>query len=105
MEIAVHIDRIPNELPNPIPFHEDREHQSYDGAAAQRFWCALLSSTRVLSEFLTGFLGKVSPVHFFWGSFDLAVTRFSGRKAPILPGSPPGLPLDVSQEAYSHERS
>jgi uncharacterized protein DUF5996 len=103
--IEIRIDHLPNEIPNPIPFHKDREHKSYDGNAAQRFWRALLSSHRVLREFRTGFLGKVSPVHFFWGSFDLAVTRFSGRKAPLLPGGPPGLPLDVSQEAYSHEVS
>lgn len=105
MGIQVRIDRVPNEVANPIPFHEDRQHQSYDAAAAHRFWRALLSSHRVLSEFRTGFLGKVSPVHFFWGSFDMAVTRFSGRKAPLLPGGPPGLPLDVSREAYSHEVS
>jgi len=103
--VSVKIDKIPNEVPNPIPFDQDREHASYEADAAQRFWRILLSSYRVLSEFRTEFLGKVSPVHFFWGSFDLAVTRFSGRKAPLLTSSPPGLPLAVSREAYSHEVS
>jgi hypothetical protein len=101
--VLVKIHTLPNEVPNPIPLDQDRQHASYDADAAQRFWRILLSSHRVLSEFRTEFLGKVSPVHFFWGSFDLAVTRFSGRKAPLLTSSPPGLPLDVSQEAYSHE--
>lgn len=105
MEIEVSIDRIPNEVPDPIPLDEDRSHHEYDGAAARRFHRALLSSYLVLSEFRTAFLGKVSPVHFFWGSFDLAVTRFSGRKAPLHPGGHPGLPDDVSREAYSHEVS
>lgn len=105
MDIEVHIDRIPNEVADPISFDRDRAHRDYDGAAVQRFHRALLSAYLVLSEFRSGFLGKVSPVHFFWGSFDLAVTRFSGRTAPLHPGGHPGLPDAVSREAYSHEVS
>jgi hypothetical protein len=103
--ITVSINELPNELPNPIPFSQDHTHASYDAAAAQRFWRALLQADRVLKLFRTGFIGKVSPVHFFWGSFDLAVTRFSGRRAPPHPGGVPGLPDDVAREAYSHEVS
>ncbi len=80
-------------------------HAAYDAEAAQRFWRVLLAAHEVLSHFRTGFLGKVSPVHFFWGSFDLAVTRFSGRRAPRHPGGVPHLPDAVAQEAYSHEVS
>jgi hypothetical protein len=80
-------------------------HAAYDAAAAHRFWRALVQADRVLKLFRTGFLGKVSPVHFFWGSFDLAVTRFSGREAPPHPGGIPGLPDAVTREAYSHEVS
>jgi hypothetical protein len=103
--IEVEIGLVPNEIPNAIPFPEDRTHHSYDAEAARRFWRALLSSHRVFTEFRSSFLGKVSPVHFFWGSFDLAVTRFSGRKAPLHPGGTPGLPDEVTREAYSHEVS
>jgi hypothetical protein len=103
--IDLKINRMPNEIPDPIPFDEDRVHGSYEPDAAQRFWRALLSTHRVFTEFRSGFLGKVSPVHFFWGSFDLAVTRFSGRKAPLHPGGTPGLPDEVVREAYSHEVS
>ena len=103
--VEVRIDRFPNEVEDPILLHEDRVHRSYDADAAHRFWRATLSSHRVLEEFRTGFLGKVSPTHLFWGSFDLAVTRFSGRKAPLHPGGTPGLPDAVSREAYSHEVS
>jgi hypothetical protein len=88
-----------------VRFPEDHVHASYDAAAAQRFWRVLVASTRVFSHFRSGFLGKVSPVHFFWGSFDLAVTRFSGRRAPLHPGGVPGLPDAVAREAYSHEVS
>jgi hypothetical protein len=105
MGIAVSIDEMPNEVPNPIPFSQDRTHASYDAAAAHRFWRALVQADRVLKLFRTGFLGKASPVHFFWGSFDLAVTRFSGRSAPPHPGGVPGLPDTVAREAYSHEVS
>ena len=84
---------------------QDTVHASYDAGAAQRFFRALASASQVLAHFRTGFLGKVSPVHFFWGSFDLAVTRFSGRRAPRHPGGVPHLPDAVAREAYSHEVS
>ena len=103
--IAVSIHEMPNEVPNPIRFSRDRTHSSYLPAAAHRFWRALLQADRVFKLFRTGFLGKASPVHFFWGSFDLAVTRFSGRTAPRHPGGVPGLPDAVAREAYSHEVS
>ena len=103
--IAVRINEMPNEIPGAVPFPDDRAHASYDRDFAQKFWRVLLSSHEVFSHFRTGFLGKVSPVHFFWGSFDLAVTRFSGRKAPPHPGGVPNLPDAVAREAYSHEVS
>jgi hypothetical protein len=103
--VAVVIDETPNEVPHPIRFSEDHVHASYDAEAAHRFWRALVQVDRVFKLFRTGFLGKASPVHFFWGSFDLAVTRFSGRAAPLHPGGVPGLPDAVTQEAYSHEVS
>ncbi|BCH25808.1 DUF5996 family protein [Mesorhizobium sp. L-8-3] len=99
------ITTIPSEIPDGIPFDQDRTHASYDPDHANRFWRILLSTHEVLSRFRTGFLGKVSPVHFFWGSFDLAVTRFSGRTAPLHPGGVPNLPDAVAREAYSHEVS
>lgn len=101
--VAIHV--LPNELPDPIPFAEDHEHKSYDAAAAHTFWRVLIQADRLLKEFRTGFVGKASPVHFFWGSFDLAVTRFSGRPAPPHPGGVPHLPDTVAREAYSHEVS
>ena len=103
--IKVRINAVPNEMPDPIPFAEDRKHRAYDPAAVTRFWQALAQVTRVFQHFRTGYLGKVSPVHFFWGSFDLAVTRFSGRTAPRHPGGVPSLPDEVVREAYSHEVS
>jgi hypothetical protein len=103
--VAVKINEMPNEVPNPIRFSQDETHASYDAAAVHRFWRALVQVDRILKQFRTGFLGKVSPVHFFWGSFDMAVTRFSGREAPLHPGGVPGLPDDVTREAYSHEVS
>ena len=103
--VAVEINEMPNELANPLRFSEDRIHAAYDAGAAQRFWRALVQAGRVFKLFRSGFLGKVSPVHFFWGSFDLAVTRFSGRRAPLHPGGVPGLPDAVVREAYSHEVS
>ena len=105
MGVAVAIKETPNEVPNPIRFSEDRIHASYDAAAAHRFWRALVQADRIFKLFRSGFLGKASPVHFFWGSFDLAVTRFSGRRAPLHPGGVPGLPDAVVREAYSHEVS
>jgi hypothetical protein len=99
------ISEMPSEIPRAVRFSQDREHHTYDAAAAHRFWRALVQVDRVFKLFRTGFLGKASPVHFFWGSFDLAVTRFSGRPAPIHPGGVPGLPDKVTREAYSHEVS
>jgi hypothetical protein len=103
--IAVEIDDMPNELVDPIRFGEDHGHASYDADAVQRFGAVLRQADRVFKRFRTAFLGKASPVHFFWGSFDLAVTRFSGRRAPPHPGGVPHLPDDVAREAYSHEVS
>jgi hypothetical protein len=105
MGVAVAINETPNEVPDPIRFPLDRTHAAYDTAAAHRFWRALVRADRVFKLFRTGFLGKASPVHFFWGSFELAVTRFSGRPAPRHPGGVPGLPDAVAREAYSHEVS
>ena len=105
VDIRVRIHGSPNEVANPIPFRQDREHTAYDPEYAQRFWRVLLQADRVFKQFRTRFLGKVSPVHFFWGSFDHAVTRFSGRKAPPHPGGIPHLPDAVTREAYSHEVS
>jgi hypothetical protein len=103
--ITVRINDMPNEVPDPIRFPLDDTHKSYDPQAAHRFWRALVQADRVFKLFRSGFLGKASPVHFFWGSFDLAVTRFSGRRAPPHPGGVPGLPDPVTREAYSHEVS
>jgi hypothetical protein len=103
--LDVRINPMPNELPDAIPFDEDTVHAAYDGEYAQRYWRALTEVGRVLSRFRTSFLGKCSPVHFFWGSFDLAVTRFSGRRAPLHGGTVPNLPRAVLREAYSHEVS
>jgi hypothetical protein len=101
--IQIAIDEMPNELPEPIRFPLDRKHASYDPDAVRRFFQILVNADRVFKQFRTGFLGKASPVHFFWGSFDLAVTRFSGRRAPRHPGGVPNLPDAVACEAYSHE--
>jgi hypothetical protein len=103
--IAAAIDEIPNELPDPIRFSLDSAHASYDADAVGRFLQILVNCDRVFKQFRTGFLGKASPVHFFWGSFDLAVTRFSGRRAPRHPGGVPHLSDAVACEAYSHEVS
>ena len=103
--IRVAIDEMPNELPDPVKFSDDTQHASYDAGAVRRFFQILVNADRVFKRFRTSFLGKASPVHFFWGSFDLAVTRFSGRTAPRHPGGVPHLPDDVVREAYSHEVS
>jgi hypothetical protein len=103
--IAVAINTMPCEIASCVRFEDDMVHSAYDAAAAQRFWRVLTSVNRVLGRFRSGFVGKASPVHFFWGSFDLAVTRFSGRTAPRHPGGVPHLPNAVAQEAYSHEVS
>jgi Family of unknown function (DUF5996) len=106
-ELGIHIaiHETPNELPEPIRFSQDIRHASYDPDAVRRFFQILLNADRVFKHFRTGFLGKASPTHFFWGSFDLAVTRFSGRRAPRHPGGVPHLPDAVAWEAYSHEVS
>ena len=98
--IKVKIWRMPVEIPDPIPFDEDLVHASYDPDAAQRFWKVLLSVQSVFDEFRSRFIGKCSPIHFFWGSFDMALTRFSGRPAPERPGAD-----RITREAYSHEVS
>jgi hypothetical protein len=98
-------DGRPNEVPNPIPFADDKSERPYDAQAVTRFFHAMVAVNRELKRFRTGFLGKASPVHLFWGSFDLAVTRFSGRPAPLHPGGIPALPDTVTREAYSHEVS
>jgi len=103
--IDVAINERPNEVPDPIAFPKDHIHKAYDAGAVHAFWRALIQVDRVFKQFRSGWLGKASPVHFFWGSFDLAVTRFSGREAPLHPGGVPGLPDDVTREAYSHEVS
>ena len=103
--VRTNFNGVPNEVSDPIPFDKDTTHASYDADAVNRFWRALVQVDRVLKDFRTGFLGKVSPVHLFWGSFDLAVTRFSGRPAPLHPGGIPGLPDAITREAYSHEVS
>src|SRR6188768_515281 len=103
--IAVTIDETPNELPDPIKFSEDTAHAAYDPDAVGRFLQILINSDRVFKQFRTGFLGKASPVHFFWGAPDLAVTRFSGRRAPRHPGGITNLPDWVTRDAYSHEVS
>ena len=94
----------PCELPDPIPFEQDRQHAAYDAEAVHRFWQVLLRADQALKACRGGFIGKASPVHFFWGSFDLAVTRFSGRPAPVHPGGP-NVADSVTREAYSHEVS
>ncbi|MGA8430272.1 MAG: DUF5996 family protein [Candidatus Sulfotelmatobacter sp.] len=98
--LEVKIWPMPVEIPNPIPFDQDRIHNSYDPGTVERFWRVLLSVDSVFNQFRSEFIGKCSPVHFFWGSFDLAVTRFSGRRAPERPGADV-----ITREAYSHEAS
>ena len=103
--LDTHIWTMPVEIPDAVPFDQDRIHTAYDGQYAQRFWRILMQVERVSTRFRSQFLGKVSPVHFFWGSFDLAVTRFSGRTAPLLTSNSPNLGAWVMQEAYSREVS
>ena len=105
LKLDTAINPMPCEIADGVPFDEDIAHASYDAEAVNRFWRALVRANHVLWHFRSGFLGKVSPVHFFWGSFDLAVTRFSGRRAPKHPGGVPHLPNSVAREAYSHEVS
>ena len=103
--LPVRINPKPNEVPEAIPFPRDREHKSYDAEQANRCWRVLVEADRVMKAFRSRFIGKCSPVHFFWGAFDLAVTRFSGRPAPPHPGGVPNFPDWVAREAYSHEVS
>lgn len=105
LDLPVSINTLPNEIENAVRFEEDRVHNAYDAEAVNRFWRVLYQVNRVFRSFRADFQGKASPVHFFWGSFDLAVTRFSGRTAPDHPGGAPNMPLWVEQEAYSHEVS
>lgn len=101
--VDVRIRPRPAEIADAIPFDQDRTHASYDADAAQRCWRVLLQADRVLRAFRGRFLGKCSPVHFWWGAFDLSCTRFSGRPAPPHPGGIPNLPDRITREAYSHE--
>jgi hypothetical protein len=101
--VDVRIHGSPNEIPDAIPFAKDTVHGSYDADAAHRCWRILVNADRALKEFRGGFVGKASPVHFWWGGFDLACTRFSGRRAPQHPGGIPNLPDYVTREGYSHE--
>ena len=103
--IETSIHAAPNEVDPAIPFAQDEVHCSYNSGQVNAFWQALVKAHTVFTSFRAGFKGKSSPVHFFWGSFDLAVTRFSGRPAPLHPGGAPNVPLRVMQEAYSHELS
>jgi hypothetical protein len=103
--LGVRIHRKPNEVAEPIPFDQDHVHAAYDREYANRFWRVLVQADRVFKRFRARFVGKASPVHYFWGAPDLAVTRFSGRRAPEHPGGVPNLPDWVAREAYSHEVS
>jgi hypothetical protein len=103
--ISVHIWTMPSEIENAVPFDQDRTHAQYDPVYVQKFWRALVQANRVMNEFRSHFISKASPVHFFWGSFDLAVTRFSGRTAPPPKGVTPNVASWVMAEAYSHEVS
>ena len=103
LNIHVRIDRRPNEIADGIRFDQDTTHKSYDRVQVEKFWRILLQVDRLCKIFRARFLGKASPVHFFWGSFDMAVTRFSGRTAPPHPGGFPALPDWATREAYSHE--
>jgi hypothetical protein len=103
LNFDVPIYRTPSEIADPIPFDRDTEHASYDAAYVERFFRVLLQADRLCKDFRAPFLGKASPVHFFWGSFDLAETRFSGRTAPAHPGGIPNMPDSATREAYSHE--
>jgi hypothetical protein len=103
IDLPVHIHKKPNEIADPVPFDSDESHAAYDREYANRFWRVLVQADRVFTAFRSLFIGKSSPVHFFWGSADLAVTRFSGRRAPQHPGGVAGLPDRITREAYSHE--
>jgi hypothetical protein len=104
-DINAYITAEPNEIDPAIPFEKDETHRSYDGARVHDYYEALVNAHNVFTKFRARFTGKCSPVHFFWGGFDLAVTRFSGRSAPLYSGEVPNIPIRVMQEAYSHEVS
>lgn len=103
--IDITIYAVPNEIENAIPFEKDEIHKTYNQQQVQNYWQALVQVHNIFTRFRAGFRGKCSPVHFFWGGFDLAVTRFSGRQAPEYSGNVPNMPLNIMQEAYSHEVS
>jgi hypothetical protein len=105
LDLRVEIIKRPNEVPDPVPVDQDESHRAYDPEYANRFWRVLVQADRIFKVFRARFIGKCSPVHFFWGAPDLAVTRFSGRRAPAHPGGIPKLPDGVTREAYSHEVS
>jgi hypothetical protein len=105
LDLQVDIRKKPNEVVDPVRFDRDEIHRAYDREYANRFWRILVQTDRIMKEFRARFTGKCSPVHLFWGGLDLAVTRFSGRKAPLHPGGIPNLPDSVTREAYSHEVS
>jgi hypothetical protein len=105
LNLPVKIHKTPNELIDPIPFDQDNVHKSYNADHVNQFWRTLVQADRILKKFRARYIGKCSPIHFFWGSFDLAVTRFSGKTAPEHPGGVPYLPDRVVREAYSHEVS
>jgi Family of unknown function (DUF5996) len=105
LDLHVNINQKPNEIADPVPFDQDESHKAYNPVYANRFWRVLVQADRVFKEFRARFVGKCSPVHYFWGAPDLAVTRFSGRPAPEHPGGVPHLPDRVAREAYSHEVS
>src|SRR5437660_10249361 len=105
MDLHVDIHATPNEMPDVIRFDQDETHAAYDRESANRLWRVLVQADRVFKQFRSRFIGKCSPVHFFWGAPDLAVTRFSGRRAPEHPGGVPNFPDWIAREAYSHEVS
>ena len=105
LDLPTRIVARPNEVADPIPFAQDQVHRHYDADAVHRFWQILVQTERVMQQFRARFIGKCSPIHLFWGALDLAVTRFSGRVAPVHPGGIPNLPDRVTREAYSHEVS
>jgi hypothetical protein len=105
LDLPIRINTMPNEIADAIPFPDDQVHASYDADAVHRYWRILTQAHHVFTDFRARFIGKCSPVHSFWGGPDLAVTRFSGRAAPLHPGGVPNLPDRVAREAYSHEVS
>jgi hypothetical protein len=105
LNVQARITLLPSEVIGAVPFEQDHARRPYDSASVQRFWRILVTADHLFKLFRTSFLGKASPVHLFWGGFDLAVTRFSGRRAPLHPGGIPGLSDRVTREAYSHEVS